>query len=135
MPLNDLINELEDIINQSRRLPLSTMVIIDEQQLFELIDRMRHALDTLNMAVHNQQEVTQQMREQGLLSAADLERTRILEQAHADADYIRNGANDYAHEVLSELDERLERVAMSVKNGLREIERIQRKHTSQPDIG
>jgi len=135
MPLNDLINELEDIINQSRRLPLSTMVIIDEQQLFELIDRMRNALDTLNMAVHNQQEVTQQMRAQGLLSAADLEQARIIEQAHADAEYIRSGANDYAHEVLTELDERLERVALSVKNGLREIERIQRKHTSQPDIG
>jgi cell division septum initiation protein DivIVA len=135
MPLNDLINELEDIINQSRRLPLSSMVIIDEQQLFELLDRMRNALDTLNTTVHHQQEVTQQLREQGLLSAADLERARILEQAHSDADYIRNGANEYAHEVLAELDERLERVAMSVKNGLRELERIQRKHTSQQDIG
>jgi cell division septum initiation protein DivIVA len=96
---------------------------------------MRNALDTLNTTVHHQQEVTQQLREQGLLSAADLERARILEQAHSDADYIRNGANEYAHEVLAELDERLERVAMSVKNGLRELERIQRKHTSQQDIG
>ena len=135
MSLEELLNEFEYLINESQHIPLSRMVVLDEQQLFELIDRMREVVAEQRFASQAQSDVTAQMREQGLLSAADLERARILEEAQADAEYIRNGADAYAKEILEELEGRLERMTVSIKSGLRELERIQRKHPHTPDIG
>ncbi|NBU65098.1 MAG: hypothetical protein EBS29_11450, partial [Chloroflexia bacterium] len=69
---------------------------------------------------------TQQMREQGLLTAADLERTRIIEAAQQEAEEIRAGADEYARDVLEELQGRLDRIMLSVQNGLKELDRLQR---------
>jgi uncharacterized coiled-coil DUF342 family protein len=64
-----------------------------------------------------------------LLTAADLERTRILEAAQREADEIRAGADEYAREVLEELQGRLDRIMLSVQNGLKELDRLQRPHS------
>jgi hypothetical protein len=74
--------------------------------------------------------MTNSMREQGMMTATDLERVRIIEEAHQEADDIRRGADDYAREVLEELQGRLDRLMLSVQNGLKELERMQRDHTS-----
>ena len=65
-----------------------------------------------------------------MMTATDLERVRIIEEAHQEADDIRRGADDYAREVLEELQGRLDRLMLSVQNGLKELERMQRDHTS-----
>jgi vacuolar-type H+-ATPase subunit H len=60
-----------------------------------------------------------------LLTAADLERSRIIEAANLEADEIRAGADDYAREVLEDLYTRLDRTMLSVRSGLLELERLQ----------
>lgn len=133
MKLDDLINELEEIINESQHIPLTQLVVLEERQLFDIIDRMRSALHTVKPQRSENTGMTQQMREQGLLTAADLERSRIIEAASIEADEIRAGADDYAREVLEDLYTRLDRTMLSVRSGLLELERLQQSRQNDPD--
>jgi cell division septum initiation protein DivIVA len=133
MKLDDLINELEEIINESQHIPLTQLVVLEERQLFDIIDRMRSALHTVKPQRSENTGMTQQMREQGLLTAADLERSRIIEAANLEADEIRAGADDYAREVLEDLYTRLDRTMLSVRSGLLELERLQNTRQADPE--
>lgn len=133
MKLDDLINELEEIINESQHIPLTQLVVLEERQLFDIIDRMRSAVHTVKPQRSENTGMTQQMREQGLLTAADLERSRIIEAANIEADEIRAGADDYAREVLEDLYTRLDRTMLSVRSGLLELERLQQARQNDSD--
>ena len=133
MKLDDLINELEEIINESQHIPLTQLVVLEERQLFDIIDRIRSAAHTIKPQRSENTGMTQQMREQGLLTAADLERSRIIEAANIEADEIRAGADDYAREVLEDLYTRLDRTMLSVRSGLLELERLQQARQNDSD--
>jgi hypothetical protein len=107
---------------------------VDEERILDIIDRMRVAVpDELKQARRviaeqerligeAQSQVRQAMEEQGLLAAVEAERARLIEQAERDAAGIRAGADDYARQVLEELEQRLSRLVASVQNGLRELQ-------------
>ena len=69
-----------------------------------------------------QAQVRQAMEENGLLAAVEAERQRLMELAERDAEATRKGADDYAREVLEDLEERLARQLASVQNGLRALD-------------
>ena len=129
-----MIDELEDTLAEGRRVFFSGRLMVDEERILDIIDRMRVAVpEELKQArrVIGEQErligeaqaqVHQAMEEQGLLAAVAAERTRLLDQAERDAAAIRAGADDYARQVLEELEQRLTRLTASVQNGLRELE-------------
>ncbi|HET9224710.1 MAG TPA: hypothetical protein VFO07_19510 [Roseiflexaceae bacterium] len=131
--LDDLIDELEDALAEGRRVPFSGRLMVDEERILDIIDRMRVAVpEELKQArrVIGEQErllsearaqVQQAMEEQGLLAAVEAERTRLLDEAARDAQGIRAGADDYARQVLEELEQRLARLSASVQNGLKEL--------------
>jgi cell division septum initiation protein DivIVA len=130
MSVNELLNELEAIINESQHVPFTQLVILEERQVFDIIDRIRAMPVPRSTPRQDTSSMTNSMREQGMMTATDLERVRIIEEAHQEADDIRRGADDYAREVLEELQGRLDRLMLSVQNGLKELERMQRDHTS-----
>jgi hypothetical protein len=131
--LDDLIDELEDALAEGRRVPFSGRLMVDEERILDIIDRMRVAVpEELKQArrVIGEQErllsearaqVQQAMEEQGLLAAVEAERARLLEEAGRDAQGVRAGADDYARQVLEELEQRLARLSASVQNGLKEL--------------
>lgn len=132
--LDNLIDELEDVLVEGRRVPFSGRLLIDEERILDIIDRMRVAVpEELKHArrIINEQErllneaqarVQQALEEQGLLAAVEAERQRLIEQAERDAANIRAGADDYARQVLEELHERLTRLTSNVQNGLKELQ-------------
>jgi hypothetical protein len=65
-----------------------------------------------------QARVQQVLDERGLLEAIEAERVRLLQQAEQEATQVRAGADEYARQVLEELDERLMKLVTSVRNGL-----------------
>ena len=107
--------------------------MVDEERILDVIDRMRVAVpEELKQArrVIGEQErllcearapVQQAMEEQGLLAAVEAERTRMLGAAEREAQGVRAGADDYARQVLEELEQRLARLSASVQNGLKEL--------------
>jgi len=131
--LDDLIDELEDALAEGRRVPFSGRLMVDEERILDIIDRMRVAVpEELKQArrVIGEQErllsearaqVQQAMEEQGLLAAVEAERARMLAEAEREAQAVRAGADDYAGQVLEELEQRLARLSASVQNGLKEL--------------
>lgn len=114
-------------------MPFSGRLLVDEERLLDIIDRMRVAVpEELKQArrVINEQErllseaqqrVHQVMEEHGLLAAVEVERVKLVAQAEQEAAGIRAGADDYARQVLEELEQRLLRLTNSVQNGLKEL--------------
>lgn len=108
---------------------------MDENRILDIIDRMRVAVpDELKQARRiigeqdrllneAQARVHQVLEEQGIMAAVEAERARLLEQAERDAASTRAGADDYAQQVLEELEQRLGRLSASVQNGLKELKK------------
>jgi hypothetical protein len=129
--LDDLIDELEDALAEGRRLPFSGgRLLVDEERLLDIIDRMRVAIpeehkrarrivqEQERLIAEAQARVQQVLEERGLLEAVEQERARLLQQAEQEAVGVRAGADEYARQVLEELDERLTKLVTSVRNGL-----------------
>lgn len=129
-----MIDELEDALAEGRRVFFSGRLLVDEERILDIIDRMRVAVpeelkqarrviaEQERLIGEAQSQVRQAMEEQGLLAAIEAERARLLEQAERDAAATRAGADDYARQVLEELEQRLSRLTASVQNGLRELQ-------------
>jgi hypothetical protein len=129
-----LIDELEDALAEGRRVFFGGRLLVDEERILDIIDRMRVAVpeelkqarrviaEQERLIGEAQAQVRQAMEEQGLLAAVEAERARLIEQAERDAAGIRAGADDYARQVLEELEQRLTRLTASVQNGLRELQ-------------
>jgi hypothetical protein len=128
--LDDLIDELEDALAEGRRVPFSGRLLIDEERILDIIDRMRVAIpeelkrarrviqEQERLIAEAQARVQQVLEERGLLEAIEAERARLLQQAEHEAIQVRAGADDYARQVLEDLDDRLTKLVTSVRNGL-----------------
>ncbi len=128
--LDDLIDDLEEVLAEGRRIPFSGHLLVDEERILDVIDRMRVAVpEEVKRARRVVQEqdrllgeararVQSVLEEQGLLAAVEEERTRLLAEAEQEAAGVRAGADEYAQQVLRDLEERLSGVLTSVRNGL-----------------
>ena len=145
-----LLDRLEALVNRGWHVPLSSKVIIDDPEFFEIVDQLRVAIpEELKQAKRVSQQRSQvisdaQREAQQLLNEAHAERQRLLDdnelikaaqeqaqeiirEAEQRADEIRQGANGYAHEVLSGLDSELTRTLASIRKG-REVLRSLIEH-------
>lgn len=121
------------MLAEGRRVPFSGRLLVDEDKILDVVDRMRVAVpDEIKQArrvIADQDrllgeahaKVQQALEEQGLLAAVETERVRLIEQAERDAVSIRAGADEYAAQVLGELEQRLQKLTSSVQNGLSEL--------------
>ncbi len=128
--LDDLIDELEDAVADGRRVPFSGRLLVDEERILAIIDRMRVAIpeeqkrarrivqEQERLIAEAQARVQQVLEERGLLDAVESERVRLLQRAEHEAAQVRAGADAYARQVLEDLDEQLGRLVTSVRNGL-----------------
>jgi cell division septum initiation protein DivIVA len=128
--LDDLIDDLEEVLAEGRRIPFSGHLLVDEERILDVIDRMRVAVPEevkrARRVVQEQDRLLGEARarvqavleEQGLLAAVEEERTRLLAEAEQEAAGVRAGADEYAQQVLRDLEERLSGVLTSVRNGL-----------------
>ena len=128
-----LINELETLLTSANRVPFSRRLMLDEEQVLDVIDRMRVAVpEELRQArqiVRERDQLLETARkriavsltEQGLLEVAQRERARIVGEAEAEAARIRSEADDYSRQVLLDLEERVGKALLVIQNGLEEL--------------
>jgi DNA anti-recombination protein RmuC len=124
---------LEDVLAEGRRIPFSGRLMVDEERILDIIDRMRVTVpeelkqarrivqEQERLLAEAQSRVQQTLDEQGLLLAVENERQRLLEHAQTEAADVRAGADEYAREVLQELDDRLLKLLTNVRNGLESL--------------
>lgn len=144
MDILQLVDRLEELFNQSRPIPLTNNVIVDEDKMLDLIDQMRVAIPdevkkaqkmiaerdrTMAQAAEEANRTLQLAKEKStnlverdsIVTAADARASEILRQAELDADATRQEADDYVIESLTNLEMELERVLNQVRNGIRAV--------------
>lgn len=145
MDILHLVDRLEELFNESRPIPFTHNVIVDEDRMLDIIDQMRVAIPdqvkqaekmlaerdrTLAQAQEEASRTIQLAREksEGLLErdsiveAAQTKGEQIIEQAHLDAEATRAEADQYVLETLTNLEIEMERVINQVRNGIRTIQ-------------
>ena len=145
MDILHLIDRLEELFNESRAIPFTHNVVVDEEKMLDLIDQMRVAIpEEMKKA---QQVLTQRDR---ILAQAQEEANRTLALARekgeqliehdsivqnaqsfaeqkatdiiTDAEQSRMEADHYVVETLTKLEMELERYLNQVRNGIRTLQ-------------
>lgn len=124
-----LLDALEALVAESRRMPFRKL-LVDEDRLMGLLDRLRAAVPEEVRQAHQlldqhdqildaaRREAQEMLEERGLVRAMETQRRRLLDEAEDDAERIRTEADRYARSVLVDLDERLDKLKSSVRNGI-----------------
>lgn len=140
MDIIQLVDRIEECIDASKGMPLSSNKIVDPDAIYEIIDEIRHQFpDDLKQArwiVKQRQEMVEegereanrileeaQARAQTLISETEIVRqaetraAEILDDARADERQIRLGADDYADEIMANLEVNLGKLLTAVQRG------------------
>jgi cell division septum initiation protein DivIVA len=144
--LQQLINQLETVIGQGKRVPLSQSIMVDEEAVRRVIDQMRVSVpDIIKQAERTLGErdrivaqaneeasrIVQMGREQAtdmvehheLVEDARRRAQEIIAQAEREAGAMRAEADDYALNSLASLAEQLAKIEREVQNGLSALQR------------
>ena len=156
MDILHLIDRLEELFNESRAIPFTHNVVVDEEKMLDLIDQMRVAIpEEMKKA---QQVMTQRDR---ILAQAQEEANRTLALARekgeellekdsivqsaqsfaeqkatdiiSDADQSRIEADHYVIETLTNLELELERYINQVRNGIRTVKETQAEEAAETE--
>jgi F0F1-type ATP synthase membrane subunit b/b' len=140
MDILALIDRIEELIDDGRNVPLSGSKMVDPEKIYELIDEIRAQFpDELKQArwiVKERQEMLEEAEkeanrileeakaradsiasEQEIVKLAEQQRAEILDDARAREREIRLGAEDYADEMLANLEVNLGKLLTAVQRG------------------
>lgn len=148
MDILHLIDRLEELFNESRPIPLTHNVIVDEDRMLDLIDQMRVAIpeevkkaqqllsqrdrilaqaqEEANRTLAIAREKSEQMIERdALVQTAQSRAEQIAAQIRADAEITRQEADKYVVDTLTHLEMELERFLSQVRNGIHTLQEQQ----------
>ena len=141
MDILHLVDRLEELFNESRPIPFTHNVIVDEDKMLDLIDQMRVAIpeevkkaqqliaqrDRI-MAQANEEaarikdlarEKSEQLVERdAIVEAAKARGEQIIAQAHYDIQSFRQEADNYVMETLRNLEVEMDRSLTQIRNGI-----------------
>ena len=144
MDILQLIDRLEELFNESKSIPLTRNVMVDEDRMLDIIDQMRIAIpeevkkaqqllgqrdrvlaqaqEEANRTIEiARQKADQLVIKDMIMQEATRRAELILSQARTDAENIRGDADDYVINSLSQLQAELERITNQVNNGIRTV--------------
>lgn len=148
MDILHLIDRLEELFNESRAVPLTRNVMVDEDKMLDIIDQMRIAIpeevkkaqqiitqkdrflaqaqEEANRTVEIARQKAEDLVHRDLIVVEAQRRAeQIVSQARADAEATRHDADDYVVDALTHLQNELEKLANQVRNGIRTVEEDQ----------
>ncbi len=147
---------MESLYNDSWQIPWTSNVMIDGDAYLDLIDQMRISIpEEIKQANRIQQEreriiakaheeaehilalardqATNLTNEHRVLQDARTQSESIVERARREADGFRDEAEEYAIEVLSELEAQLNTFLSTVRNGLADLVERRQKAQETPE--
>ena len=136
--LLSLIDQLQDLIETSPRLPLSDRVVVSSDALLDLVDAIRttiphdvieaerviqerHRLveDARDEAEHLLESAREQskfmLQEHNVVKAAELKAERILSQARREADEVMRSADEYVQQLFSRIEDESVRLTAEIR--------------------
>ena len=144
MDILQLIDRLEELFNESKNIPLTRNVMVDEDRMLDIIDQMRIAIPeevkkaqqllgqrdrvlaqaqeeanrTLEIA---RQKADQLVTKDNILVEAQRRAEQITAHARAEAENTRGDADEYVIDSLEQLQAELERITNQVNNGINPV--------------
>ncbi len=146
MDILHLIDRLEELFNESRAIPFTHNVIVDEDRMLDLIDQMRVAIpdevkkaqqvtsqrdrilaqaqEEANRTLALAREKSDQMVERdAIVQSAQARAEQSVAQIRSEAEQSRRDADQYVVDTLTGLELELERIINQVRNGIHALQR------------
>jgi len=140
-----LVDRLEEVVKGSRQVPFSRVRLVDESRIWPLLDQMRISIpdevrraeriirekDRTIAQAHEEaerivslarSEAAQLTAEHVIAQAAEERAAATRKQAKREIEAIRSEADDYAFDVLCNLEQELKRALTVIENGIRTIQ-------------
>ena len=137
-----LIDALESRLVESRRIPLTSKLVVDEEECFDIINEMRSRIpEEVRQAQKTEREsgrIIAQAHEEAerivalareraevvlaeheMVKGAEVRADTVVERAQREALKIKDDADNYVVEVLSQLETQLDSLLATVRNGIR----------------
>lgn len=159
MDILHLVDRIEELFNESRAVPFTRNVVVDEDKMLDIIDQMRvtvpeevkkaqqlvaqkdrilaQAQEEASRIVALAKEKAEQIVErEAIVKSAQTRANQIVAQARDDANNTRREADDYVIGSLQTMEEEVTRVLTQVRNGIRKIEedRLHAPTPAAPDM-
>jgi len=145
--LLSVLNDLEEVIENSSKIPLTKKILVDEERVLDLLDRVRTTLpeeirqakwilqEREKVLVDSQKEaarILEDAQRQVVIKADDSEVARqaktvaeeIVGKAEVVAREIREGARAYADDILKNLEDSLGKITEQINQGRNELKSI-----------
>ncbi len=145
MDIQNLVDRLEQVLNDSTRVPMSAYLMVNEDKIYNIVDQLRITVpdeikranriesekDRILAQAHEEaerirelskQEAAELVKREVITSAAQQRADHILERARRDAQTLRQEADIYVINELNRLEEDLMRSLAVVRNGLHNLQ-------------
>lgn len=145
MEILQLVDQLEQVLNRGWRMPLTSSLVVNEEECLRLIDQMRISVpsaikesermiaerDRILEEAHLQaeeiiaqaeREAMEMVSEHHITQASQQEAERILERGQIEAIRMVQDAEDYTLTVLRDLSDQLSDALRQAENGIQAIE-------------
>lgn len=155
MDIQHLIDRLEELFNESRGIPLTHSVVIDEDRFLDIIDQMRvsipeevkkaqqvlvqrdrvlaQAQEEANRTIALAHDKSEQLIGRDVVTeAARKQAEEIIGQAQREAEAARHEADEYVVETLTRLEVEMDRTLSQVRNGIKTLQAEHRNKTNPP---
>jgi hypothetical protein len=153
MDILQLIDRLEELFNESKSVPFTKNVMVDEDRMLDIIDQMRIAIpeevkkaqqllgqrdrvlaqaqEEANRTLELARQKADQMVTKDVVAVEGQRRSdMLLSQARSEADNIRADADDYVMDNLTQLQTELERILNQVRNGINTLQEEQARRSA-----
>jgi cell division septum initiation protein DivIVA len=150
MDILHLVDRLEELFNESRSIPFTHSVIVDEDRMLDIIDQMRVSIPEeikkaqqvmiqreryLAQAQEEASRITSLAREKGeqlvqsdpVVQSAQSRADQIIAQAREEAELAKDEVDQYIVDQLNQLEMELERSLNQVRNGIRVLKQDQQQ--------
>jgi cell division septum initiation protein DivIVA len=140
MDINSIIDKLEDLCTNARKIPMTGLITINETEIYDVVDEMRASMpEELKQArwiVKEKQEILEETEKESnklieearkksqdmaseteVYKLAEQKANEIIEEARNKEREIRLGAEDYADEMLANLEVNLGKLLTAVQRG------------------
>lgn len=145
MDIQHLIDRLEELFNESKTIPLTHSVVIDEDRFLDIIDQMRvsipeevkkaqqvlvqrdrvlaQAQEEANRTIALARDKGEQLVAKDSISeSARKQAEEIIGQAQREAIAARKEADEYVVETLTRLEVEMDRTLNQIRNGIKALQ-------------
>jgi len=145
MDILHLIDRLEELFNESRSIPFTHSVVVDEDRMLDIIDQMRvsipeeikkaqqllaqkdrilaQAQEEANRTIALAREKSEQIVERdAIVQAAQARAEQIVGQAKQETEIQKREADDYMLETLTRMEMEMDRTLSQIRNGIKTLQ-------------